>query len=165
MVKGSRRQRKQVESSRRASEAAAAFVRREEQAHVEAMSKLRTELARAPTFCNCEGSKEDGWIVSNVRIDANEYRFCRCCHHTFVCGSDREGHVVDWSRMVFEAMEIVAERAEFDFQSDDAAQAAAASKSSLLKGRDIDECSEDGTPTEAELLGALACEYADLEDW
>ena len=31
--------------------------------------------------------------------------------------------------------------------------------------RDIDECSEDGTPTEAEILEALACEYDDFGDW
>ncbi len=168
VVKGSRRQRKQAESSCRASEAASAALRREEQAHVEAMSKLRKELARAPTFCTCvKGSKakaKNQWILDNVRIDANGYRFCRCCRHIFVSGDERKGHLVDWSGMVFEAMKDVARRAEFDSTSDDDGAALAAS-GTFRKGRDIDECSEDGTPTEAEILEALACEYDDFEDW
>ena len=168
VVKGSRRQRKQAESSCRASEAASAALRREEQAHVEAMSKLRKELARAPTFCTCvKGSKakaKNQWILDNVRIDANGYRFCRCCRHIFVSGDERKGHLVDWSGMVFEAMKDVARRAEFDSTSDDDGAALAAS-GTFRKGRDIDECSEDGTPTEAEILEALACEYDDFGDW
>ena len=76
----------------------------------------------------------------------------------FASGGERKGHLAGWGGTAFEATKGAARRAEFDSTSD----GALAAPGTFRKGRDIDECSEDGASAEAKILEALACEHDDF---